>query len=476
MAIQQIYTYGTKILSYGGNIYAYTKSLLTGIYGVWNGDYTGVATLDTSVYSVYNADLNANDSYGTNNGTFTGTATYSTGVINNAFSFNGSSYVALPNNTHEFTGDFTVSFWINLTSLSTTCDPVANYTTSGTQKGWSTSIAPTGAISFAGYAGGINVCTLTSAGSSISTGSWVHLTFVYQAGVQVLLYKNGSLLTTGSSSSGISYDSTSWPTIGASHYSSSLVSQYVNGSMDMVTFWSRALTSTEVVQLYNVGSGVQYPYSNKLLPSLRDQFGSNDGTAMGGLTYDTGKIGSSFIFNGTNSFIKLPTNSLNFTGDFSISAWIYIPTGYIGTSEIIILCNEYVATYFNNPYGWYLLLVGNSVYYETHVGTNTTTNLIASHTFTTAAWHHIVLTRKAGTRSSIYINGSLANSDTNTIDPVYSTTHVPTIGAEYLVGSIHDNSIANAKIDALTTWTRELSSSDVTDLYNSGTGKQYPSL
>ena len=476
MAIQQIYTYGTKILSYGGNIYAYTKSLLTGIYGVWNGDYTGVATLDTSVYSVYNADLNANDSYGTNNGTFTGTATYSTGVINNAFSFNGSSYVALPTNTHEFTGDFTVSFWINLTSVTGNCCPVANYMTSGVRNGWLITIQNDKSISFNGFYSDIQYASYSSSSSAISTGVWTHIVLVHQAGVGVTMYKNGSVLGTGFSNGSLGYYSTTYPTIGASHYNGALVNDYVTGAMDAVTFWSRTLTATEVIQLYNVGSGVQYPYSNKLLPSLRDQFGSNDGTAMGGLTYDTGKIGSSFIFNGTNSFIKLPTNSLNFTGDFSISAWIYIPTGYIGTSEIIILCNEYVATYFNNPYGWYLLLVGNSVYFETHVGTNTTTNLIASHTFTTAAWHHIVLTRKAGTRSSIYINGSLANSDTNTIDPVYSTTHVPTIGAEYLVGSIHDNSIANAKIDALTTWTRELSSSDVTDLYNSGTGKQYPSL
>lgn len=210
--------------------------------------------------------------------------------------------------------------------------------------------------------------------------------------------------------------------------------------------------------------------------NANDSFGANNGTANGGLTYATGINGNAFTFNGTNSYVSLPANSMNFNGDYSISSWVYVPSSYIGTSQIVILCNEYTATFFNNPYGFYLTTIGNSIYHETHVGTNTTTNLIASFTFTQGSWNHIVYTRKKSTRSRIYVNGTLINSDTNTIDPVYSITHNPTIGAEYLNGAIHDKSIASSSIDELYLWIKELTSIEVTTLYNSGTGKFYPTF
>ena len=453
-----------------------STTLTTGLYAVYKAEWTGTSSLDTSVYSVYNGESNANDSFGSNNATFNGTATYATGILSNAFSLNGSSYVEMPDNSHEFTSNFSFNLWIKLTSLSATCIPIANYTTSGVQKGFTLSIAATGAISFAGYNGGTNVSTLTSANSSISTGVWTMLTIVYTSGTGVTLYKNGSVLQTGTSTGAINYNATSYPTIGASKYTSSLVGSYVTGLIDAVTFWSKALTFDEVEGLYNTGIGIQYPYSNNYLPSPKDSFASYDGTAQGGLTYTSGKSGNAFTFNGTNSYVSLPANSMNFNGDYSISSWVYVPSSYIGASQIVILCNEYTATFFNNPYGFYLTTIGNSIYHETHVGTNTTTNLIASFTFTLGNWHHIVYTRKKSTRSRIYVNGTLINSDTNTIDPVYSITHNPTIGVEYLNGAIHDKSIASSSIDELYLWNKELTSIEVTTLYNSGTGKFYPTF
>jgi len=204
--------------------------------------------------------------------------------------------------------------------------------------------------------------------------------------------------------------------------------------------------------------------------NVNDSISGLNGTAQGGLVYASGKIGNGIRFNNTNAYVSLPTNAFNFTGDYSISASVYIPSGYTGSNQVIILCNEYVSSYFTNPYGWYLTTVGNTIYHETHVGTNTTTNLIASYTFTPGNWYNILYTRKAGTRSRIYVNGTLINSDTNTIDPVYSTTHNPTIGAEYLAGAIHDNSVANSMVDELKIWNRELTAAEALTLHNNTLG------
>ena len=50
------------------------------------------------------------------------------------------------------------------------------------------------------------------------------------------------------------------------------------------------------------------------------------GTTVGTMSFGTGKLGSgAFTFNGSN-FIQLPADTFTFTGDFSVSMWVYIPS------------------------------------------------------------------------------------------------------------------------------------------------------
>ena len=101
------------------SIYSNVSSLLTSLYAVYNADTTGSSSLKTSLFAAYNGESNANDSFGANNGTAVGGLTYTTGKIGNAFTFNGSNaYVSLPDNSLNFTGDFSISLWVNLASLS----------------------------------------------------------------------------------------------------------------------------------------------------------------------------------------------------------------------------------------------------------------------------------------------------------------------------------------------------------------------
>ena len=65
--------------------------------------------------------------------------------------------------------------------------------------------------------------------------------------------------------------------------------------------------------------------------NANDSLGTYNGSAIGGVTYTTGKSGNAFTLNGTTSNVQLPDNSLNFTGDFSISIWIN-PTSVSGFS------------------------------------------------------------------------------------------------------------------------------------------------
>ena len=94
----------------------------------------------------------------------------------------------------------------------------------------------------------------------------------------------------------------------------------------------------------------------------------------------------------------------------------------------------------------------------------------------TNTWYHIVATRKKGSRTRIYMNGSLEQTDTtNTNDPSINGTYYPNIGHLQYASSGHWYYMANGSlIDSVNLWNREISADEVTQLYNSGKGAQYP--
>ena len=96
------------------------SSLLTSIYGAWNGDTT-YTSLDVDVISAYNGENTANDSKGTNHGTLVNGATFSTsGKIGSSFYCDGiNDYVQFPNNSLNLTGDFSIGLWVNVSTIST---------------------------------------------------------------------------------------------------------------------------------------------------------------------------------------------------------------------------------------------------------------------------------------------------------------------------------------------------------------------
>jgi hypothetical protein len=107
-------------------------------------------------------------------------------------------------------------------------------------------------------------------------------------------------------------------------------------------------------------------------------------------------------------------------------------------------------------------------------GTSSPVCNLNSSVLTSNVWNFITITKNA-TSAKIYINGTLNTSATLTSSVVYTSTHYPMIGAaKYDTGSPTYLVQNGDKIDALSVWQKELTSTEVTELYNSGNGKQYP--
>lgn len=90
--------------------------------------------------------------------------------------------------------------------------------------------------------------------------------------------------------------------------------------------------------------------------------------------------------------------------------------------------------------------------------------------FTADTWTHVAITWD-GTTFEFYINGSNASvtKTSNLSMTQTSTTRTLRVGAE-----VSSSNVADGLIDELGVWSRALTSSEITELYNSGAGLTYP--
>lgn len=193
---------------------------------------------------------NASDSIGSNTGTNNGTVTYSSGKINNGAVFNGSSqYFTYPNTIQTGAGSWSVNLWVK-TSSSGTNKELLFWGTGSTGQAIDIYMSSSNKLTSNFYGGG-GIATSTT---SINSGSFVMCTVTYD-GSLIKVYVNGTLEATGSSYTANIVSSLRYIGIDSGG------GNFWNGSMDEIGAWTRALTSTEITQLYNGGAGIQYPFS-----------------------------------------------------------------------------------------------------------------------------------------------------------------------------------------------------------------------
>ena len=454
------------------------STLLTSLYSVWNAE----GTLKNGVKGAYNGD-NANDSSPmANHGTPTGSLTYSTGKVGNAFVGNGSNaWVSLPNNAWTPTGDFSISQWVyvisnpaNATSMYQSFNIVGSPATTYGIQSWIVNNNFRFTISY----GSSTTQYHTDASISSYANQWVHLTVTRKKGTNVKLYINGTLTTTQTWTQDPVYYTTSYNAIGVRN-SAIAGPQYFfyNGmKIDGLTLWDVELSQAAITELYNSGNGREYPFNSASVSvdSAADIYGINNGTLMNGTTFAAGKIGKAFTFDGVNDYVALPDNIFNsLTGDFSISFWYYYGSTTSGFKTAI-------SSYINAAgldYGWELDISGAGAQpYFAIYGTSTVT-LQRANTFIQNQWNHFVVTRKSGVGTTFYHNGSSVISNSSTVNPRYNSTMYNSIGAlKFGVSSAGQFTPNGNLLDAVSVWNKELSAAEITELYNSGAGKQYPNF
>jgi hypothetical protein len=203
--------------------------------------------------------------------------------------------------------------------------------------------------------------------------------------------------------------------------------------------------------------------------SAADAVGGNSGTLKSNTSFTTnGKINGGVTLTTSNpNGIDVGTPaSLDLTQyPLSISAWIKTTA----VSPIFVSSTHTASTYYR-----YDLSLGRNVNgkpditYVNSSGTEYTLN--GPNTVNDGAWHHIVGTISATGAMKLYVDGSLVASG-------LTATGTLLTGKKFTLGDnwpLDGSSSLNGTLDEVGVWSRELTATEVTTLYNGGAGLQYP--
>jgi hypothetical protein len=189
------------------------------------------------------------------------------------------------------------------------------------------------------------------------------------------------------------------------------------------------------------------------------------------VSFSTGKINNGAVFASASNknFSRSSASGLVPSSTLTVSAWVYLASN---NGETIVSKGN-LGTY-GGPYAFAINVTNGLSFYSSNgssagwAGVNWTPSL--------NTWYHVAVTFNAGS-VTFYVNGvqqgttqsavvsSLNQSDTNSFFAgAYSTSGGTTANAAFFDG----------KMDEVGIWYRVLSGSEISPLYNSGSGLSYP--
>ena len=298
-----------------------------------------------------------------------------------------------------------------------------------------------------------------------SANQWFHVAMVFDGTAtgnsnRLKAYINGNLLS-------LNYDGSIPSTTNTPNdnvWIGGRPSAKLNGKLDQIRFFNKALSSSEVTTLY----GENNASSTK---STTDIFDDGSGVALyefeegakdTGGSGQTGYIGDAAKFNGSSSQIALNNLSIG-AGDFTVSLWIK-PTAITNAN--------YHMTFAQNGYS-----SGTGIAMYT-LGTSTTTanfvpyfsvggtayNIVSSSGVSVNQWTHLALVRDYSNNWKAYMNGTLLNTYVSAGLTTDFTNSISYLGR-------HSNGLYrfNGYIDDVRIYSSALDSNDIGYIANNDT-------
>lgn len=442
-----------------------TSWISSGLIGYWKMDETAANSCGTN--DSCDSSGNAND------GAWNGNTANTTGKYGNGTSYDGTTdYTSITDSTSLHLNDFTIEGWYKTTTTSVTQGLVSKRTSFATMD-WELYLNNGGSIYMQIGESGADTIFGTCA---YTANTWQHVTAV-KSGTAYSMYRDGILCSTDTSA--ITWTDSENLVLGALTTSGG---NALNGTLDDVRIYNRALTPAEVSKLYSWAPGPVGHWkmdegswnNNCSTDSVFDSSGNgNNGDSCPASTGPTGgtigKFGSSGDLDGSNDYLLVADSaSLDVTANFTISAWIYPDTGTLAASKHLV-SKDGVSTDTDDAYNFYL--GGGSaeaayLCYETN-NRGTSPRCSTSASVSTGRWQHVAIAFDGSTASmvALYLNGvKIADDGDTTQAPIATATNL-LIGRR---GSDAAPQLFNGKIDDVRIYNYTRSAGQIIEDMNAG--------
>jgi len=381
-----------------------------------------------------NAGTFANDStaYG-NNGTISG-ATWTSGKAESALSFNGvnshvnlGSYAAL-----NISNRVTVSAWVYLQNVNKLWQGIVAKGIGGNTGGYRLAIGNGQKPYFEVGLGGGGAAKYSSV--TLQNNTWYHIVGAYD-GSNLTIYVDG--VSSSSPASG------SLNLTGSSAYVGFLEGgAYLNGIIDEVAIYSKALNATEVLDQYNAGRAMHSDYVE-------------------------GTSGTALQFDGVDDYVKTASFALSSANTtLSVEFWSK-GTQKSATQSIIAEAVQPAA-----PGYIYVYRVSGSDSLAFQYANGTTYRTSSTGSYFTGldnTWVHTVITADYTSRVIMFYRNGVLQATNSVSDPML----YPSMNRAKYVGaySSTDPSFFNGSIDEVAVYSKALNATEVLDHYNAGKAK-----
>jgi len=317
-------------------------------------------------------------------------------------------------------------------------------------------------------------CNVTST-TILQLGKWYHITAVYNAS-NSKIYVNGVLEGTNGSCAVGAISAFSSMRIGT--YFGTTSDTTWKGNLDDVRIHNRALTQAEITAMYGAAQTmINAPQNAKYTNGLTGLWsfdgkdvvgttaydrsgGGNNGTLVNTPKPAIGKIGQALAFDGTNKYSQAQSATLGTVNQtYSISAWVKLNPG-VTAGSILHVSSQ------SDGAGWCLDMLGVSG------GKAITYSWVTSQaqgttTLSPGKWYLVTGTWSSANGLRIYLNGTLEATTAQGGFSAAGTTVYASVGWTY-VGCASSWGYMNGTIDDVRIYNRELTGTEVRDLYRLG--------
>jgi hypothetical protein len=440
-----------------------------------------------NLISWYTGDDNPFDIFGINHGTLQNGATFANGKVGRAFSFDGvDDYVRIPisPSLQTVSNAITIDMWVKLNSLppNTGSLLLSNHIQSfgSPISGVNLAVSPSGNVTFQTRLNNA-CCQAVTSNAVIQIGTWQHIAGVWD-GANLRVYIDGTADTVVAASGTLQMNRDIFLGINSDNFFGGTITHQVNGLIDEVEIFDRALSATEIQTINNTASAGKCkqclePPANMVGwwsgdANSNDSSGSAyNGTLSGSASYAVGRVGQAFSFDGNAGSVVVSrpggSDALNMqAGNFTVDAWVKIPPtapignrivfddGYAGASTLRLAIQDNKAE----------LWIRDSSFNQVDVIGTTALN--------DGAWHHLAGVR-SGMTGLIYVDGQQEGSVTNgSLGSVASTCSVAFIGGtrtDSICGSPGTENLFIGQIDEVEVFNRVLTQTEIQSMVAAGT-------